>query len=275
MKTVKIKSIKRIDSDSMRYDIETKKTHNFFADGILVHNSCINLHYDWHKDEWFAATTGTAEGEGEINNREHTLVENLEFNDKNDMKVTVQVALDYNLSPNEVNLIHSRINDVLIKIKTSLSAAAKIVVPQFGAVELNKHERSTAEAMLDSLLSKELPEFYVEYKRVRITDVNIPDGISKLAEATAVQVGKNELAQKMEAEQVSLAKAKVAEAQGNYDAGMLNAKTKDLMSAPKMIELMRVENDKIKWEGYLKHGTSPYGTGNVYGSETAILKGLK
>ena len=72
MKTVKIKSIKRIKSDSKRYDIETRKTHNFFADGILVHNSCINLHYDWHKDTWFAATTGTAEGEGEINNRENT-----------------------------------------------------------------------------------------------------------------------------------------------------------------------------------------------------------
>lgn len=72
MKTVKIKAIKRIQSDSKRYDIETKKTHNFFADGILVHNSCINLHYDWHKDEWFAATTGMAEGEGEINNRPDT-----------------------------------------------------------------------------------------------------------------------------------------------------------------------------------------------------------
>tara|TARA_R110000868_G_scaffold76573_2_gene220083 strand:- start:21292 stop:22425 length:1134 start_codon:yes stop_codon:yes gene_type:complete len=34
--------------------------------------SCCNLHYDWHKETWFAATTGTAEGEGEVNNRENT-----------------------------------------------------------------------------------------------------------------------------------------------------------------------------------------------------------
>lgn len=34
--------------------------------------SCINLHYDWHKDEWFAATTGMAEAEGEVNNMYNT-----------------------------------------------------------------------------------------------------------------------------------------------------------------------------------------------------------
>ena len=34
--------------------------------------TCINLYYDWHKECWFAATTGTAEGEGEVNNRYDT-----------------------------------------------------------------------------------------------------------------------------------------------------------------------------------------------------------
>jgi T4 RnlA family RNA ligase len=31
--------------------------------------SCIQVYYDWNKKEWFAATTGTAEGEGEVNNK--------------------------------------------------------------------------------------------------------------------------------------------------------------------------------------------------------------
>lgn len=31
--------------------------------------SCIQVYYDSHKDTWFAATTGTAEGEGEVNNK--------------------------------------------------------------------------------------------------------------------------------------------------------------------------------------------------------------
>jgi len=39
MKEVKIKSIRKIDSDSNRYDIEVRKHHNFLANGIVVHNS--------------------------------------------------------------------------------------------------------------------------------------------------------------------------------------------------------------------------------------------
>ena len=31
--------------------------------------SLIQVYWDWHKNTWFAATTGTAEGEGEVNNK--------------------------------------------------------------------------------------------------------------------------------------------------------------------------------------------------------------
>jgi len=69
---VKIKSIKKIDSNSKRYDIQTKLTNNFFANGILVHNSMIQVYWDPFAKKWFAATTGTAEGEGEVNNKTGT-----------------------------------------------------------------------------------------------------------------------------------------------------------------------------------------------------------
>lgn len=35
---MKIKTIKKIESQSKRYDIEVEKNHNFYANGILVHN---------------------------------------------------------------------------------------------------------------------------------------------------------------------------------------------------------------------------------------------
>jgi hypothetical protein len=34
-----------------------------------VDGSMMEVYFDWHKSEWFAATTGTAEGEGEVNNK--------------------------------------------------------------------------------------------------------------------------------------------------------------------------------------------------------------
>ena len=69
---MKIKSLKKIVSESKRYDIETKKTHNFFANGVLVHNSFIQLYWDWNKEEWCVGTSGMAEAEGEVNERPGT-----------------------------------------------------------------------------------------------------------------------------------------------------------------------------------------------------------
>lgn len=77
MKIVKIKNIKEIKCDSKRYDIQTKKTNNFFANGVLVHNSMIQVYFDWHDMMWYAATTGTAEGEGEVNNKSGTTFNSL------------------------------------------------------------------------------------------------------------------------------------------------------------------------------------------------------
>ena len=39
--------------------------------------SCIQVYWDWHKNAWFAGTTGTAEGEGEVNNKMGTTFNDL------------------------------------------------------------------------------------------------------------------------------------------------------------------------------------------------------
>jgi len=42
--------------------------------------SMIQVYYDWNKEKWFAATTGTAEGEGEVNNKTGTTFNELFWN---------------------------------------------------------------------------------------------------------------------------------------------------------------------------------------------------
>ena len=218
--------------------------------------------------------------------REHTLVKTYQFNDKNDMLTTVVIALDYNLSPLEVNLVHTKINDINIKIETSLASAAKEVVPQYSAINLNKHKRVEAENLLDKIVRSELPEFFVEFKRVRITDVDFPKGISDLAAKTAIQIGKNDLASKYEQEKVFNANALKAEKQGIADASVIeskgrleaarnDSKTRDLLSSPKMIRLQEVENERIMAEGFKAHGKSFYGENNIFGANAAsVIKGL-
>lgn len=203
--------------------------------------------------------------------REHTIVQQFSFNDANDMLTKVSIALDYNLDPSRVNQLHSTINDVDKKILTSLSSAAKEVVPQYAAVDLNKHKRAEGETKLSEILRPELDDFFVVFQRARFTDIDIPSGISKLAEETAVQLGKNELATKKEAEQVALAKAKVAESQGNYDAAQLDVKTKELMSRPQVLTLYRAETERI----WAEKGVSPYGSNNVFGGDAADILKMK
>lgn len=42
--------------------------------------SMIQVYFDWNKEKWFAATTGTAEGEGEVNNKLGTTFNDLFWN---------------------------------------------------------------------------------------------------------------------------------------------------------------------------------------------------
>lgn len=51
----------------------------------------IQVYWDWHKEEWFAATTGTAEGEGEVNNKYGTTFNELFWN-------TVKDKYDFNVN---------------------------------------------------------------------------------------------------------------------------------------------------------------------------------
>lgn len=202
--------------------------------------------------------------------RERTIVEEFEFNDSRNMQTRVEVALDYNLNPDEVNLIHTRINDVETKILKTLKSAGKEVVPQYTASELNLKKRQEAETALEAIMSKELPEFHVQFARIQITDVDIPKALADVAEQTAIQEGRNGLAAKKELEQTNLAKARIAEAKGKYDAAEYEAKTKEILSQPKMLELKKLEIE-MEWA---KKGISKYGSNNVFGASTAVIKGL-
>jgi hypothetical protein len=192
--------------------------------------------------------------------REKTLVEKFTFNDANNMSTGVELALDYRLSPGQVNLLHTQITDVLVKIQKTLKSSGKEVVPQYSASELNLTKRGAAEAKLSEILSKELPEFYVEFARIQITDVDIPDAIAQTAEATARQLELNKLAGEKE-----------EEAEKNYNAAQWDAKTKEILSQPAMLALKKLEIEAM----WAQQGVSPYGNNNVFGAETAVFKGLK
>lgn len=203
--------------------------------------------------------------------REKTLSQHFEFNDNNNMTTKVELSLDYRLDPKKVNLLHTQITDVETKILKTLKSAGKEVVPQYSAVELNITKRQEAEQKLTEIIREELPEFFVEFRRIQMTDVDIPTAVSKLAEETAVQLGRNELAKKKEAEQTALAKAVVAKSKGLFEAAEFDVKTKKLMSQPAVLKLYEAETER-RWA---EKGVSKYGSNNVFGSNASVIKGLR
>jgi regulator of protease activity HflC (stomatin/prohibitin superfamily) len=194
--------------------------------------------------------------------REKTLTEKFEFNDKNNMPVPVKISIDYSLIAGNVNTIQSTIgkDQLDIKIITTLSSAAKQVIPQYSATELNLNKREEAEQKIFAVLKAEFPEFFVNCSRVRITDVDLPGPIAQTAVQNATQTEKNNLAEK-----------KVIEAKNNLEAARFDAETKAILSQPQMLRLKEIE---VEME-YAKRGVSRYGANNVFGSETAIVKGLR
>ena len=217
----------------------------------IVHGEGINPGFHWLWDDMI-----------EYDVREKTLTTKFEFNDKNNMKTPVEISIDYKLDASKVNIIHSTIgkDQLDVKINTTLSSAAKQVIPQYSASELNLSKREEAEGRIFEVLKTEFPAFYVSCSRVRITDVDIPAGIADAAEATAKQAELNKLSA-----------SKVEQAENNLKAAEFDAKAKALLSRPEMIALKKLEVE-LEWA---KKGVSPYGNNNVFGADTHIVRGLK
>ena len=199
--------------------------------------------------------------------REQTYNYSVQLNDKNDMTTPVELVVYFQAQKSKVNKLHSLVGQDYKeeKLKSFIASVVGKVIPQYSAQDINKFKRAEVEQKITQLLAKEAGAIYVNVPRVNFTKVGIPAGVEKVATAIAVQLSNNQLAEKKEAEQVALAKAKVAQAQGDYDAGVLNAKTQDLLSQPKMLEKQRIDNERIMWSGYAKTGKSPFGENNIFG----------
>lgn len=196
--------------------------------------------------------------------RERTTVERMEFNDKNNMKTGVEIAVDYNPDPTQLGMLHTKVADFPTKVSKTIKSAAKEVIPQYTASELNLTKRTEAEQKLSEILSKELPEFYMIFARVQLTDVDIPEEIAKAAEATAKQLEINKLEDQ-----------KAVAAEKRFAAAEWDSRTKAILSKPEMLELQRVENERLKWEGFKAHGKSPYGENNTFAVDLGFFKGIK
>jgi regulator of protease activity HflC (stomatin/prohibitin superfamily) len=136
----------------------------------------------------------------------------------------------------------------------------------FASDSLLQH-RNVYEANVTRTLEKALDKEGFILNNIAVLKMDIPASYRKAIETKikVIQETATIKSQTIQAEQTAL--KKVALAKGDYEAALYDAKTKEILSQPKLLELYRAETDRI----WAQKGKSPYGQNNVFGSTSGIL----
>jgi regulator of protease activity HflC (stomatin/prohibitin superfamily) len=136
----------------------------------------------------------------------------------------------------------------------------------FASDSLLQH-RNVYEANVTKSLTATLEKEGFLLNNIAILKMDIPDSYRKAinTKIKVIQETATIKSQTIQAEQTAL--KKVALAKGNYEAALYDAKTKEILSQPKLLELYRAETERI----WAQKGASPYGNNNVFGSVNGLL----
>ena len=136
----------------------------------------------------------------------------------------------------------------------------------FASDSLLQH-RNIYEAEVTKTLTKSLAKEGFILNNIAILKMALPGSYKKAIERkiAVLQETATIISQTKQAEQTAL--KKVALAKGNYEAAQYDAKTKEILSQPKLLELYKAETARIR----ATNGTSEYGHNNVFGSASGIL----
>jgi hypothetical protein len=181
-----------------------------------------------------------------------------------------------------IQLQRERASDLFIKYRVDMDklidTRVKTIVRKelldnavgFASDSLLQH-RNIYEANVSKTLAIALNKEGFDLSNLAVTSMSIPDSYRaainkkiKVIQETATIKSQTEQAQQE-------AMRKVAVAKGNFEAAQFDAKTKEIMSQPKMLELYKAETERI----WAQRGVSPYGNNNVFGAGTGIMLNRK
>ena len=191
--------------------------------------------------------------------------------DVNNLSVNVTASVFHRVIPDKIGFLHlDKGQDYEYSYITPVfEGALKNVIGKYTAQELVTSKRNIVQQEVKAILDKAFKINYILCDDIIIRDVTLPKQIIAAITAKQVQEERNLLAEKKKVEEENLAAARIAKAEGDYQAALFDAKTKDILSQPKMLKLKELEiqgNAISKWNG-------SFGTNNVF-SEIPIIKGL-
>lgn len=216
----------------------------------------------------------------QYNSRNQTLTYQSEVMDKNGTEITIVANVSFAIVSNKMAQLHLKWGEDYAKafINKKAYGAIKDVAGRYTYEELYSTKREALESEIESILTEDFEGNYVSLDFVEVADVNLPRPIANQIIAKEEQKQRNLKAELMEAEKSFTAKANIAEAEGKKQSEILKAegeaqaieiKNRALAQSPKYIDLIKAEAQME-----LSKNIKGLGTGNVFGSETLIMKTL-
>lgn len=210
----------------------------------------------------------------EYNVRQQTLhVENTLL-DKNGMDVDIKMSVMFRPIPSKIGYLHEEKGPDYIETYCMPVAegALKDILGKYAAQDLLTQDREAAQSQIKALLVDYYAKNYIQCDDVILSDIDLPEAISKAIENKQVQDQKNLLAEKRKVEEQNLAAANVAKAEGEAKAKVISAKAESqyirelqsaLASNPQYVELKKIE----RWSG-------EFGSNNVFGGGMPFINVL-
>jgi hypothetical protein len=157
-----------------------------------------------------------------------------------------------------------------IRVRTIVRKELLDNAVSFASDSLLQH-RNVYEANVTKSLTTSLEKEGFTLNNIAVLKMALPASYKKAIERKIAVLQETAIiiSQTKQAEQTAL--KKVALAKGNYEAAQYDAKTKEILSQPKLLELYRAETERIR----ATNGTSEYGQNNVFGSAQGILLNKK
>jgi len=242
-----------------------------YSDGVDTNDNVYGDGTIWHSP-WNDVMT--------MNTQQQSLkYDNVPLKDANQVILVVDYAIAITLRSNKaphMYKVHGNdyqkgyVNDVV-------SAAVKDVFGRFGYVDILGNKRNHVEDEITNLVKTQFAvDNYLTLNYVQVKDVQLPKNIQLAINGKEEQEQINEKAKKKKVQETYLADARLEKARGdsslvisaNYKAEAIKITSKELAKSPAYVEY-------VKWNGYAAGKGSPYGSNNVFGSGTGILKQIK
>lgn len=197
-----------------------------------------------------------------------------EVMDKNGTEITLLVSVNYSVSKGKSSKLHLKHGVGYIKFIDDKSyGAIKDVVGRYTYEEVYSTKREALESEIEEILTQDFSDNYITLHYVEIADVNLPKGIADEIVEKETQKQRNKTSELKKIEEKNLADARFEKARGDsslvitatFKAEAIRKESEQLRKSPAYI-------DYIKWQGYREGKGSPYGTNNVFGSGTGVLK---